>query len=292
MASLKQQKMESQSQATWKRALKCGISLAVFAASVLGRLLIRLFGKQPNGACVVLYYHSVPPAQRRQFAKQLDVLMRHAKIVDVNGTVTLAPGVQHVGVTFDDAFENFVQCALPELEKRHIPATVFAISGEFGKNFGPSGRPEKIMSVEQMRKLPQSLVTIGSHTVSHPLLPSVSDQRAHEELNQSRQQLESILCRQIRLFSFPFGGFNSKLIDFCRDAGYERVFTTLPTFAFVRPDEFVVGRIRVDPTDWPLEFRLKLAGAYRWLPWAFAIKRKLLARRHEESSRRDLAPSK
>ena len=284
--------MESQSQATWKRALKCGISLAVFAASVLARLLIRLSGKQPNGSCVVLYYHSVPPAQRSQFAHQLDVLMRHAKIVDVNGTVTLAPSVKHVGVTFDDAFENFVQCALPELEKRHIPATVFAISGEFGKNFGPSGHPEKIMSVEQMRRLPQNLVTIGSHTVSHPLLPSVSDQRAHEELNQSRQQLESILCRQIRLFSFPFGGFNSKLIDFCRDTGYERVFTTLPTFAFVRPDEFVVGRIRVDPTDWPLEFRLKLAGAYRWLPWAFVIKRKLLVRRHEESNRRDLAPSK
>src|ERR1700733_8664780 len=109
--------MESQSQATWKRALKCGISLAVFAASVLGRLLIRLFGKQPNEACVELYYHSVQPAQRSQFAHQLDVLMRHAKIVDVNGTVTLAPSIKYAGVTFDDAFEKFVQCALPELEK-------------------------------------------------------------------------------------------------------------------------------------------------------------------------------
>jgi len=284
--------MESQSQATWKRVLKCGISLAVFTASVLGRLLGRLAGTRPNGSCVVLYYHSVPPAQRSKFARQLDVVVRHAKIVDVNGTITLAPSVHHVGVTFDDAFENFVQCALPELEKRHIPATVFAISGEFGKNFGPSGNPEKIMSVDQMRRLPQNLIAIGSHTVTHPLLPTVSDQRSYEEVSQSRQQLESILCRQIRLFSFPFGGFNQKLVDFCRDAGYQRVFTTLPTFAFLKPDEFVVGRIRVDPTDWPLEFRLKLAGAYRWLPWAFAMKRKLLARRREESSRRDLAPSK
>ncbi len=38
-----------------------------------------------------------------------------------------------------------------------------------------------------------------------------------------------------------------------------------------------MGRVRVDPTDWPLEFHLKLMGAYRWLPMAIALKRRLLA---------------
>jgi hypothetical protein len=65
----------------------------------------------------------------------------------------------------------------------------------------------------------------------------------------------------------------------CREAGYERIFTTLPVFAFAEPGEFVVGRVRVDPTDWPLEFRLKLAGAYRWLPAAFAFKRLIVSPR-------------
>jgi len=37
-----------------------------------------------------------------------------------------------------------------------------------------------------------------------------------------------------------------------------------------------VGRVRVDPTDSPIEFRLKLLGAYRWLPLAFSWKRRLL----------------
>jgi hypothetical protein len=43
------------------------------------------------------------------------------------------------------------------------------------------------------------------------------------------------------------------------------------------PGEFVLGRISVEPTDWALEFRLKLLGAYRWLPQAIALKRKLKA---------------
>ncbi len=30
------------------------------------------------------------------------------------------------------------------------------------------------------------------------------------------------------------------------------------------------------PSNWPLEFHLKLMGAYRWVPMAIALKRKIL----------------
>jgi peptidoglycan/xylan/chitin deacetylase (PgdA/CDA1 family) len=120
--------------------------------------------------------------------------------------------------------------------------------------------------------LPENLVTLGSHTLTHPFLPSIGDDEARREIAGSRTALEGILNRKIGLFSFPFGGFNQRSIELCREAGYDRVFTTLPNFALVQPNEFVVGRVRVDPTDSPLEFRLKLAGAYRWLPFAFRLK--------------------
>ena len=32
-------------------------------------------------------------------------------------------------------------------------------------------------------------------------------------------------------------------------------------------DDFVVGRVQVDPWDWPIEVRLKALGAYRWMAW-------------------------
>ena len=93
----------------------------------------------------------------------------------------------------------------------------------------------------------------------------------------ARTKLEAMLDRHVREFSFPFGAFNERLMEFCREAGYERAYTTLPALAVKRPNEFVVGRVRVDPTDWPLEFRLKLAGAYRWLPMMFSLKRKIFS---------------
>src|SRR5271157_2470642 len=133
------------------------------------------------------------------------------------------------------------------------------------------------MSTDQLRKLPSDLVTVGSHTMTHPILLSLNEEDVRRELSGSRAQLEKILNKEIKLFSFPHGAFNAKLIEWCREAGYERVFTILPTLAFSDPQEFVSGRVSVEPTDWPLEFRLKLLGAYRWLPLAFALKRKILS---------------
>ena len=139
------------------------------------------------------------------------------------------------------------------------------------------------MSLEQIRSLPENLITIGSHTMTHPFLPSINLDEAKREIALSLVTLEAQLHRRIVLFSFPYGGFNQKLVEICHEAGYRRVFSTLPYFAFKEPNEFVIGRVRVDPTDWPLEFRLKLAGAYRWLPWAFELKRTVLTNTFAQS---------
>ena len=259
------------------RAFKCAVSLCVFLASSIRDFWRDLFGKKRRHSCVVLYYHSVPGSRRERFAKQLDMLVRHAQPISLDDKITLQSGIRYAAVTFDDGFENFVDVALPELSKRRIPSTVFVIADAVGKAFGPEGRPEPVMSLEQIRELPPDLVTIGSHTLTHPFLPALSEQDSRFEIAQSRAKIEQMLNSKVLLFSFPFGGFNEQLAVLCREAGYRHAFTTLPEFAFENPDQFVVGRVRVDPDDWPLEFRLKLAGAYRWLPSAFSLKRKILA---------------
>jgi hypothetical protein len=42
-------------------------------------------------------------------------------------------------------------------------------------------------------------------------------------------------------------------------------------------EEFVTGRVSVAPTDWSLEFLLKLAGAYRWEVAVSAMRRKVVS---------------
>jgi peptidoglycan/xylan/chitin deacetylase (PgdA/CDA1 family) len=259
------------------RLIKLTISLLVFVAYGTRDALIRIVGRTPKGKCVVLYYHSVSAVERGSFTNQMVALIRHARPIAPFGSHILEKGVRYVIVTFDDGFEDFMSQALPVLSQFKIPSVVFVIADAIGKRFGPNGRAQQIMTLDQVLSLPTDLVTIGSHTSTHLMLPQIPKEAAQDEINGSRKKLQQLLSRDITLFSFPFGAFDNQLIEMCREAGYQRVFTTLPELSFQDPNPFVVGRVRVDPNDWPIEFRLKLAGAYLWLPRAFAIKQKFMA---------------
>ncbi len=266
-----------------KRLMIVSISALVFGLSHVWRVARRLAGRRIPGTCVVLYYHAIRPEHRSCFAKQMDILLRNAKPGRADRLEPLDAGVHHAVVTFDDGYQNVIDNALPELEEREIPYTLFIVTGALGRRAhwltGPrdSDCYGAVMTAEQLRSLSADLATIGSHTVTHPMLPAISAEAARREISQSRAQLEGMLNRKIGLFSFPYGAHHDGLIEWCREYGYERVFTTLPALAFADPAEFATGRVPVEPSDWPIEFRLKLSGAYRWMPAAFSLKRRLRA---------------
>lgn len=269
-------------QTRFTRLIKLFISMGFFCGLSVGNVIRRLRGKNV-GTSVVLYYHSVSAEQRAAFACQMDAIVRCANPIPTDVKYPLKKDARYVAVTFDDGFENIIENALPELEKRGIPSTIFVITQGLGQfpdwltSTVDRKQHGKLMSADQLQKLPSNLVSVGSHTMTHPALPSLSEREARRELSESRTKLEKLLNGRVALFSFPYGAFNQKLVSWCQEIGYERVFTSSPTVAFADPWEFVTGRVWVEPTDWLLEFRLKLLGAYRWLPLAFSLKCKLLS---------------
>lgn len=259
------------------------VSVGYWVATSLRGLFRRAIGREALQVCTVLYYHRVPEESRARFGRQMDMLLQYAKPIAADRTEPLARGLRYAAVTFDDGYSNVLENALPELIKRKIPSTIFVVTGALGQfphwltDPADPARNDTLASGEQLQNVPPNLVTIGSHTVNHRSLPSLNNEDARRELEGSRAGLEALLKRPVTLFSFPFGEFNSKVLDWCREAGYRRVFTILPRPAFADPNEFVTGRVSVEPTDWPLEFRLKLWGAYSWQPVAFALKRRLFS---------------
>jgi peptidoglycan/xylan/chitin deacetylase (PgdA/CDA1 family) len=230
---------------------------------------------------VVLAYHRVTERELPLFTRQMDVLLKHAKPIAADVKSLPEGGGNYAAVTFDDGLQCIVDNALPELAKRQIPSTLFIVTNVLGQSpdweyfGGDDPAKERAMTEEQLRKLPSELVTIGSHTLTHPVLPDASDEVLDAELAQSRTKLEAILKRDVKMLSFPYGAFDDRVVQRCRTAGYERVFTALPEFAFSEPQEFLTGRVGAHAAEWPIEFRLKLAGAYRWLPAAIRMKRRL-----------------
>ncbi len=240
-----------------------------------------VLGRRPAGRMIILYYHDVPASLRPRFAQQMDILLRHAVPVPANYSGPLEPGRLHVAVTFDDGFKSVLENAIPELERRQLPATIFVPTGVFGRNptwgfTNEEKRHREIVMVEgELRGLSEKGVIIGSHSVSHPRLPGLNQRDLKHELDVSRSTLESVLGREVDLFSFPYGAHDARVAEACQRAGYKRAFSILPSPVDPQKCEFVRGRVSVDPDDSDLRFVLKMSGAYSWLPAASAIKSRL-----------------
>lgn len=272
-----------------KRLINLVGSLAVWTADGLSENLRRLLGRPRPRRCVVLAYHSVPTEQRALFVQQMDTLLKFAKIVHADIKALPEEGGHYVAITFDDGYDDIVKNAMPELRQRGMPSTVFIITELLGRkrNWEHRGGEDtsdvSLMSLEQLRLLSSDLVRIGSHTMSHAFLPKLEPTKLQEELTGSRVKLEKLLNKEVKIFALPYGAYNETVLNSCREAGYERVFTGLPVFAFTKPGEFLTGRAVIGLTDWPLEFRLKAAGAYRWLPWAYSFKRRIVSATRSKS---------
>ena len=124
---------------------------------------------------------------------------------------------------------------------------------------------ERVATPERIRGLPVNIVTIGSHSVRHPHLSRLSATQVTRELEDSRASLSSLLEREITTFAFPYGDYNSEVITLCKDAGYRYVFAIEPEPIEIGRNDFVRGRVAVDPRDGRLEFYLKCQGCYAWV---------------------------
>ena len=117
-----------------------------------------------------------------------------------------------VAITFDDAYVDFLECALPVLERYKIPVTVFVPTSLAGANMmSRDGVSLPILNWNQIKELAQhSLITIGSHTKTHPVLTSVVDpEKLHDELQGSKEEIELQLGVDCDFFAYPKGRSNS-----------------------------------------------------------------------------------
>jgi peptidoglycan/xylan/chitin deacetylase (PgdA/CDA1 family) len=266
------------SQRPINRLAKFVISAAFYTVRGVLRAVLRLFGRPQRGLAVGIYYHQVLPEQRARFARQMDHLVRWAEPIRADHMEPLPEGKSFVMVTADDGWKSFVENALPELRSRHIPVTIFVIADRTGDSLGEVA--DRIVSEEELCGLvpdiARGLVTIGSHTSTHASITTLDRREAWRELADSRTRLQGILDRDVTLFCFPFSSQSAEAVEMCRAAGYTRVFGGMPEPALGDPHEFLIGRVRVDPTDWLVEFHLKLMGAYDWVPFAADLKRRIV----------------
>ena len=73
-------------------------------------------------------------------------------------------------------------------------------------------------------------ITIGSHTVTHPILPNCTDDVAEFEIVESKRKLEQWINREVCCFSYPNGDYSQREVDLIKKAEFKIAFTGSPGY--------------------------------------------------------------
>lgn len=253
-----------------------------YLASAIVCYVLSLGGRIGRGGVVVLCYHGVAREYRKSFARQMSSIARRSvSLADLCKAASYRFGARpRVCVTFDDAFENLLENAVPVLEELEVPATVFVVPGSLGRRptwrMSP-GHPEakeRLMDEAQIRSLVRNRgFQAESHTLTHANLPTLPIAEVGRELSESKAMLENVLGTGVTAIAFPYGACNDDILGEAKSAGYGLMCTLEPR-VYARGDGAVVGRFSMSPDAWHIEFYLTCVGAYSWL----CVWRRLLAR--------------
>ena len=87
------------------------------------------------------------------------------------------------------------------------------------------------MTPEQIKNISASeYITIGSHTVTHPILTNCEDEQVYFELNTSRQKIEEWVKKEVVHFAYPNGDYGDREIKYLKDLGYILAYTIQPDY--------------------------------------------------------------
>jgi peptidoglycan/xylan/chitin deacetylase (PgdA/CDA1 family) len=129
------------------------------------------------------------------------------------------------------------------------------------RNFG-------LMARTDLKTLVAGGMTIGAHTLTHPVLSEQPPQLALVEIMRSRALLESVLGRKIWAFAYPFGQSDSvspQTVSVVEAAGFTAAFMNVDGGLGVELPSFAIPRVHVNADMDLSEFEAHVSGFYMQL---------------------------
>jgi peptidoglycan/xylan/chitin deacetylase (PgdA/CDA1 family) len=128
-----------------------------------------------------------------------------------------------------------------------------------------------LMTSAELKQLSAAGMTIGAHTLTHPVLSQAPVEVAQSEIVESRAVLESALGQKIWAFAYPFGDSGSvtpETVVMAKQAGYECAFMNMGGGLGTHLPLHAIPRVHVNSGMSMAEFEAHVSGFYeaiqRW----------------------------
>lgn len=203
----------------------------------------------------ILAFHMVNP---KYFEKQMEHLVKYYNVISLKEIFSNKKN--SVVLTFDDGYENNLKYAYHVLKKLKIPATIFVPYDFIDKNifawwdrlefssknanieFLKSLTTQKLESeIRRLTNLTKNdkkpskydfidwkwlnkisdVFEVGSHTISHPILTSITLKEAEKEILESKEKIEEKIGKKVIYFAYPNGNYNKSIVSVVKKAGYK-----------------------------------------------------------------------
>lgn len=122
-----------------------------------------------------------------------------------------------------------------------------------------------LLTCNELRQLASAGMTIGAHTVTHPILSELATELAYDEIANGGAMLQSALHRRIWAFAYPFGNSQSvtpEVQSMPQKAGYEVAFLNFGGGLGGALPPFALPRIHITAGMSLSEFEAHVSGFY------------------------------
>ncbi len=155
-----------------------------------------------------------------------------------------------VAITFDDGFKDFVDSAVPALERHMFTSTLYVTTRYVGGRSRwlveeeETGRP--MLEWSDLTGIVAAGHEIGAHSETHPQLDLLSDTALARELTVPKRDLEDHLGTAVTSMAYPFGYATKRVRAMTAHLGYDNACVVSDLVSF-QEDQFSVPRLTVTP---------------------------------------------
>ena len=133
---------------------------------------------------------------------------------DKYGAIYLMPKDENkIYLTFDEGYENgYTAKILDTLNEKNVKAVFFVT--------GPYLAKEK----ELVKRMVDEGHEVGNHTINHPSMPSLSDEKVEEEVLELDRKFYEEYGKSMKYLRPPMGEFSERTLSITKNLGYTNVF--------------------------------------------------------------------